>query len=82
MEFSFKVRKPTNLQELFERAKSDAKEHNITWNGDIKHGHGSGFGFEGSYSVDIHFITITVFKKPLLISKTKVEREVKKYILL
>lgn len=80
MEFSFKVEKPANLQELFERAKCDAKEHNITWSGDIKQGQGSGFCFEGSYSVGIDFITITVLKKPLLVSKSKIERAVREYL--
>ena len=75
-----KVRKPQDLQALYTRAISDAAKQGISWSGDMRQGRGSGFGFEGSYIVDAEFITITVLKKPLLISKSRIEKEVMEYV--
>jgi hypothetical protein len=75
-----KIPKPNNLQELLERAKSDADKHDLSYEGDITKGHASGKGFEGSYTIDANFITIRVNKKPVLVSKAKIETEIKKYL--
>jgi len=78
---TIKVPKPNNLSALFARAKNDADKHSISYEGDINSGHGSGMGFEGSYTIDADFIIIQVLKKPVFVSKSKIESEVKKYIL-
>ena len=75
-----KVPKPKDLQALLDRAKSDADKHGILYEGDITAGHGSGMGFEGRYVIDADFIIIHVLKKPMFVSKAKIETEVKKYI--
>ena len=75
-----RVDKPDDLQALFERATSDADKNGIAWTGDIKSGHGSGRGFEGTYTVDADGITIYVSKKPPFITKARVEMAVKTYI--
>jgi hypothetical protein len=75
-----KIPKPNNLQALFERAKSDADKHDISYEGDNTKGHASGKGFEGSYTIDADFITIWVNKKPVFVSKAKIETEIKKYM--
>jgi hypothetical protein len=77
---TIKFTKPKNISALLARAKKDADKHGITYEGDINSGHGSGMGFEGSYTVNADFITIHVKKKPLLVSKARIEAEVKKYI--
>jgi len=78
---TIKVNKPKDINALFLKAKEDAQKHNITWTGDIREGHGSGFGFEGRYVVDENHIVITVLKRPLLASKSRIEREVKNYVM-
>ena len=75
-----KVNRPKNIQALFLKAKEDAANRDITWSGDLNQGHGSGFGFEGRYVVDENHITITVLKRPLLASKSRIEREVENYV--
>jgi len=75
------VNKPKDINALFLKAKEDAEKHNITWSGDIHSGYGSGFGFEGRYTTDENHITITVQKRPLLASKSRIEREVKNYVM-
>lgn len=77
-----KVDKPRDIHALYQKAKDDAAKHGIIWSGDIRQGQGSGFGFEGRYIVDEHSITIFVQKKPLLVSKSRIEREVKNYVTL
>jgi len=76
---TIKVRRPQNLQALYTKAKNDAAEHGIIWTGDMQQGSGSGFGFEGSYIVDDEYIIVHVLKKPLLVSKSRIEKEVKEY---
>ena len=80
MSLTIKVAKPKNMQVLFSKAKNDAKKHNISWAGDIQQGHGTGFGFEASYTVDTDYITICVLKKPPLVSKALIERKIKEYL--
>jgi hypothetical protein len=75
-----RIPKPENLQVLFANATADAKKHNISWRGDMQHGRGSHRGFEGSYVVDETHITITVSKKPLWVSQSMIEKEIKKYL--
>jgi len=77
---TIKVNKPQDINALFLKAKEDAAKHNITWTGDIQQGHGSGFGFEGRYAVDESHITVTVLKRPLFASKSRIEREIKNYV--
>ena len=77
---TIKVSKPQNLQALYAKAIKDAAQHNISWTGDMQQGSGSGFGFEGSYVVDDEHIIIHVRKKPLLVSKSRIEKEVKEYV--
>ena len=74
------VNKPNDLQALYDKAKNDAERHNIIWTGDMQKGHGSGFGFEGKYVVGIDAITVTVLKKPLIATKSRVENAVRNYI--
>jgi len=75
-----KIRKPQNLQALYVRAKNDAAKRGIKCTGDMHKGHGMGFGFEGRYTVGVDSITITVLKKPLLVSKSRIESVIKRYI--
>jgi len=77
---TIKIPIPQNLESLYTRAATDAKTHNIQWTGDLHQGYGSGFGFEGKYVVDENFITITVLKKPLFATKTRIENEVRRYV--
>ena len=77
---TIKVSKPQDLQALFSKAQRDAKEHGITWVGDIHSGHGSGRGFEGSYAVDTDYITICVNKKPRMVTKSRIEKAITSYI--
>ena len=77
---TIKIAKPDNLQLLFTKAARDADKHGIIWHGDINSGHGLGLGFEGSYLVDENYITINVLKKPLYVSKTRIEREINNYL--
>ena len=76
-----KVNKPRDMQALFLKAQKDAEKHGITWSGDMQAGRGEGFGFEGKYVVDENHIIVTVTKRPLFASKSRIEREVKSYIL-
>lgn len=77
---TIKVPRPADLQAVFTKAKTDAEKNNISWVGDLNRGKGSGFGFEGDYSVDENFITVRVLKKPFLVSNARIEKEVKKYL--
>ena len=74
------IAKPQDMEGLYLRATKDAKEHGIQFTGDLTKGYGTGFGFEGKYSVGADFITITVIKKPLLVSKGRIEDEVRRYV--
>ena len=75
-----KTDRPRDLQALFEKAKKDAEKHGIVWSGDINQGQGSGFGFEAKYVVDADSITVEILKRPLLVSKSRIEREGEIYV--
>ena len=77
---TIKVSRPSNIEAVFARAKSDAEKHGITWSGDINQGQGSGFGFEGMYRVDTDNITITILKRPLFATKSRIKREIERYV--
>jgi hypothetical protein len=49
--------------------------------GDNNRGRCSGYSFEGTYAVGTDYITIDVRKKPIFISKARVEKEIRKYLL-
>ena len=74
------VERPKDIEALYTRTKNDAAQHNITWTGDMQKGHGSGFGFKGKYVVGADTITVTVLKKPLFATKSRVENAIRGYI--
>jgi hypothetical protein len=77
---TIKVEKPENLRAVVARLKNDAKRYNVFFEGGNYSGRGSGYGFDGTYVVDGNFITIDVRKKPVFITKTRVEKEIRKYL--
>ena len=81
MTLTIQLPKPRDIQALFSRATADADKHNITWRGDIHQGQGAGRGFEGSYTVDTESITIYVLKKPAWVTKARIEKAVRQYVL-
>ena len=81
MLFTINVEKPKDLHAIFARAKNDANEQNILYEGDSHSGHFSGYGFEGTYAVDIDYITFAVSKKPWFVTKARFEKEIGKYLL-
>jgi len=80
MSMTITVERPKDIQAVLEKGKRAAEKHNIFFAGDDKHGYGSGFNFEATYTVGVDFITICVMKKPVLITKGRIEKEVKKYL--
>ncbi|MCL2387233.1 MAG: hypothetical protein FWC89_06745 [Defluviitaleaceae bacterium] len=80
MVITIKIPTPKDLHALYIKAKTDAEKHDISWSGDINHGQGSGWGFEGEYTVNAEYITVTVLKKPIWATKARIEKEVKKYL--
>jgi len=77
---TIKVPKPQDLQAVLAKAKRDIETHDISWVGDSQQGQCSSRGFEGSYVVDADYITVTLTKKPLWVTKARIEQEVKKYL--
>jgi len=77
---TIKVPKPQNLQDVLAKAKSDVAAHDISWVGDERQGKCSSRGFEGNYVVDEKYIIVTVTKKPLWVTDSRIQREVKKYL--
>ena len=80
MAFTIRLDRPKDLQAVFSKAKRDVDKRGISWSGDTQQGHCSGFGFEGTYVVDEGYITITVLKKPLFITKARIDKEIKRYL--
>lgn len=77
-----RVSKPKDVHALFNKAKSDAEKHGISWAGDITKGYGTHRGFEAEYLVDEDSITVNISKKPIWATRTMIEREISKYITL
>jgi len=74
-----KIEKSKDFQTVISTAKKDAQKYNIVFEGDNKSGYCSGHGFEGTYIVDRDFIIICVNKKPAFVTKSRVEKEIRKY---
>ena len=80
MSFTIKIEKPNDLQAVISRARNDTQKYNILYEGDNNRGSCSSHNFEGTYVVDGDFITIDVQKKPAYITKSRIEKEIRKYL--
>jgi len=72
--------KPKDMEAFFSKAKNDSKGNGITWSGDMSSGSIEGFGIQGNYIIDANYITVNITKKPPLISRALIEKEIVKYI--
>jgi len=70
---------PKELEKMRPFLEGEAKKHNITFHNVGNTGWGFGHGFEASYNIGTDSIVLTVHKKPLLVSKSRVVREVNDY---
>ena len=80
MAVTIKAAKPKNLQAVLSKTKNDAMKYCFAFEGNGKHGHGSGSGFDGSYTVDRGIVTVCVLKKPAFVTKTGIEKIIRKYL--
>lgn len=65
---------------LIHKAKQAAETYGLQFLGDFERGIIKGFGIEADYILREDLLTITVFRKPVLISWATVERKVRTLI--
>lgn len=63
--------------ELITKAKEAAKKYGVHFLGDADQGVIRGFGFKADYLLQENILTVTVFRKPALLSWTAVEQKVR-----
>ncbi|MBU2570084.1 MAG: hypothetical protein KJ725_08615 [Gammaproteobacteria bacterium] len=79
------MKKPKSIQlkiiekpeDLIHKAKQAAENYDLQFLGDIEQGIIKGFGIEADYMLQEDILTITVFRKPILISWATVEQKVR-----
>lgn len=74
---SIQVKIIDHPDELLTKAKEIAEEYGLQFLGDAERGLIKGFGIEADYMLQEDLLTVTVFRKPLLIPWTKVEQKVR-----
>jgi len=58
----------------------EAMKNNIAYKKNDHSGHGSGHGFEASYTIGENNIVLTIHKKPFYVTKAMVIKEVNDYV--
>ena len=71
---------PKELEKKLPFLESEAKKHDITFHKAGNTGWGFGHGFEASYDIKPDGIVLKVHKKPFLVPKSRVVKEVKDYV--
>ena len=83
MAFTFDIKKPDNLQEVLSQIERDIKKEGGTFRGDVTSGDisiNTPLGeVKGSYKAGDDLIKITITKKPLVVTESRVKEELKKY---
>ena len=80
MPLIIKIDRPKNIRAVLSKVKNDAKIYNVNFEGNHKNGVASGSGFKANYIVDKDDITVCVLEKPIFVSKSRIEKEVRKYL--
>ena len=80
MPITITLSKPKDFQKTLLLLKDDAQKYNVSFNGKEHNGFASGYGFEASYIVLADKISITVHKKPLIVSASTVVKEITNYV--
>ena len=74
---SIQVKIVDHPDELISKAKEAAEKYGLHFLGDTDKGVIRGFGIEADYLLQEDILTVTVFRKPLLLSWGKVEQKVR-----
>ncbi|MGR9044903.1 MAG: hypothetical protein ACU83N_06390 [Gammaproteobacteria bacterium] len=74
---SIQLRIIDHPDKLITKAKETAEKHGLQFSGDTEGGLIKGFGIEADYKLRADILTVTVFRKPILLSWTKVEQHVR-----
>ena len=75
-----KIQLPSELENMIPFLEGEAKKHDITFHKAGNNGWGFGHGFEASYTIRPGDILLTIHKKPLLVSKSRIVKEVDDYV--
>ncbi|WP_031432451.1 hypothetical protein [Methylomarinum vadi] len=77
---SIQVKVLDHPEELIVKAKEIAERYGVQFFGDSDKGVIKGYGIEADYMFQEDILTVTVFRKPLLLSWAKVEQKVRKIV--
>ena len=77
--FEFEIEKPEDLPATIAFLRKEAAKNKIEVIGDDRSGKCSGHGFEGQYEIT-ETVRITVFKKPIFVSESRVIDAVRDYL--
>ncbi len=77
---SIKVKIFDHPDQLITKAKKEAEKNGLQFLGDTDRGIIKGFGIEADYIFQEDILTVTVFRKPILLPWTKVEQKVRAFV--
>ncbi|WP_305907746.1 hypothetical protein Q9L42_014200 [Methylomarinum sp. Ch1-1] len=77
---SIQVKIVDHPDKLINKAKQEAKKNGIQFLGDADRGIIRGFGIEADYVLQDELLTVTVFRKPMLLPWAKVEQKVRTFV--
>ena len=81
MAYSFIIDKPKDLNKALAKVKGEIEKNKGSLTGDEKGGSISMNGVKGTYRVTAHAVEITITKKPIIVSNTYIEKEIRKAFL-
>ncbi len=81
MSKQFSVKIKGDAHAVITKAKVSAKKNNVLFTGDEREGQFSGMGVEGKYGIQGDDLTITIEKKPLLITWSLLESKLRDFFL-
>lgn len=80
MKRSIKVKIDGHPNELITKARQAAEKNGLRFIGDTDKGLIKGFGVEAHYLLQEDMLTVNILRKPLLLSWTKVEQQVRSLV--
>ncbi len=79
MTHKFDVKLNRDAHDVVAKFKTVAEKNGVHMSGDHQHGKFIGMGIEGRYQIEGDVLTLTILKKPMLISWSLMEAKVREY---
>lgn len=77
---TFSIKLTRSAPEVVAKFKTAAEKNGVRFNGDHQQGQFGGMGIEGRYGIDGETLTITIGKKPILLTWSMIEAKLRDFL--